>query len=193
MEDRAELSDALRAIYDRNQARGLKKIQIRPSGGDLDILVEASAARFAEHLAGLTKDGAGGCAIMIQVDGKVLMDDSDEAALTVWNAGNGGPHAEARARTALLNLRDSGQLPRNANLIEVWIRYSPCRDRCSFVLDNIEREIKSTHQLVEFKWYFQDLYGKPSKAISQRVVDAYGQRGIFIMQFSEALKAEQIP
>jgi hypothetical protein len=190
METEEDLTQALRGIFSRHEPRGLKKLNIQRVGEGYDILAEASAARFSDHLIGLTKDGAGGCSIMIQIDGNVLMDGDDGIARVIWNAGSGGPHAEARLYANLSAIQ--AKLTRETRLIEIWIRYSPCQDRCAFVLNRIEDAIHQTHQLVQFRWYFEDLWVAPghTREAAQDVVDAYRGRGIFIMRRLEAIEKE---
>jgi hypothetical protein len=186
-----ELMQALRDIYQRNKPKGLKKIGISKDVSDFEIFAEASAREFSGHLVGIGENGAGGCSLLIQIDGRVLTDDG--AARTVWNAGSGGPHAEARARTELLKLADQGVINKATSLIEVWIRYSPCRDRCAFVLDAIEHDIinhANASQLLRFKWYFQEYWG--SRDVADLVIANYRERGIFLMQYDEAVANEEI-
>lgn len=193
-----QLHDALRAIYDRHKARGLKQIRTRPAGDGLDLFVVASPQTFVEHLTGLTRDGAGGCSIVIQIDGQVVFDDTEEGLPdTVWNRGRGGPHAEARARTKLLELVDRRKINRLTAVIEVWIRYSPCADRCAFVLDGIESDVRRGADAVDlrFRWYFQDfwVFRRHTQAVAEAVVQAYQQRGIFLQRFEDALLGLPIP
>jgi hypothetical protein len=192
MESEETLAGGLRDILARHETRGLKKIDIQRKGTEYDILVEASAAKFADHLIGLTKDGAGGCSIMIQIDGRIILDGEDGIARTIWNAGKGGPHAEARLYSNLSIIE--ANLKRETKLIEIWIRYSPCQDRCAFALDRIENTIKQTHPLVQFRWYFEDLWVAPghTREAAEDVVEAYRGRGIFIMRRLEAVEQERL-
>jgi len=185
-----ELMGTLRGIFARHEPRGLKRLFVQRTDAGFDLLAEASAAAFSEHLTGLTRDGAGGCSILMQVDGRVVL-SGEGIGLVVWNAGGGGPHAEARLHSKLPVLRR--HLRRSSDLIEIWIRYSPCNDRCGFVLDAIEREIKRDFQLVRFRWYYEELWqGDQTRAIALEVVRAYRRRGIMIMSRAGALASEEL-
>lgn len=185
-----QLSSALLEIYSRYEPRGLKRAFGKSAGHGIDILAEASAAEFADHIVGFTKDGAGGCSILIQIDGEVIMDG--EIGLVVWNQGYGGAHAEARLLNNIHLLKR--HLKRNSDLIEIWIRYSPCEDECSVVLTRIEEEIHKTHQLVRFKWYYEDLWicRGHTREVALRVLNNYAKGGIVIMSRAEALAEESI-
>ena len=190
----SQLLGALQNIFDRYEQRGLKKMLIRPDGPNFKVLSEASAAEFADYVAVLTERGLGGCSILVQIDGEIVHDDTAEGAVVVWNAGRGGPHAEARVRTRLLELLDEGKINQETDLIEIWIRYSPCHDRCRFILSEIENQIQRHHQLVRFRWYYHQLYvtATHTRAIAEAVVNNYQQQGIFIMEYGDAIAQEEI-
>jgi hypothetical protein len=192
MESPEAITGALREIFARHEPHGLQRLFFRPARNGFDLLAEASAAAFTQHLIGLTTDGAGGCSIVVQVDGRVIRTE-EGIAMVVWNAGRGGPHAEARLHSNLPVLRDS--LAQSSNLIEIWIKYSPCQDRCRFVLGSIEREIRQTHPLVRFRWYYEQLWvhGRQTRQIARAVVrELYDEDGIVILSRAQALAAEEI-
>ena len=192
MESPEELSESLRQIFKRHQPQGLRKISVNRGGKAFQIQVAASAANFAEHLIGLTGDGEGGCSIMVQIDGRVLLDPNDPIAKVFFNAGRGGPHAEARLYSQLDKIISN--LRRETRLIEIWIRYSPCQDRCAFVLERIEDEIHKTHQLVQFRWYFEDLWISSrhghTRQMAEDVVREYNLRGITLIRRADAAEME---
>jgi hypothetical protein len=189
MESSGELMHALREIYKRYQPKGLKKLGVKP-GAEFEIFAEASARAFAEHLIG--ENGAGGCSVLIQIDGRVQLDDG--VAFTLWNAGKGRQHAEARARTALLELADKGAINRATSLVEVFIRFSPCQDRCAVILEKIEEDMRKhrnvSPDLIRFKWYFKEYW--KSRDVADAVIANYQSRGIFLMQIDEAILKEEI-
>lgn len=198
MDTAEELSDALEAIAAKTAPLGLKAIAFEDAADGFAINVEASPAKFAEHMTGLLEDGAGGCSIMIQIDGEVVMDpDNDALAWTVWNAGNGGAHAEHVLQLNLHMLMNELHRRRRKygmpQQLEIWIRYSPCRDECRGVLGSIEGGIKRDFPNIDIRWYFEKLYeGGQSKKTANQVVRQYRKKGIFITSRAAALRRERI-
>jgi len=130
--------------------------------------------------------------IVINVDGEIVWDKEADAPDVVLNAGGGRAHAEARAYTKISELVRQGVINRSTRLVEIWIRWSPCKARCSRVLHHIEEEVYREHQLVQFRWYYHEPYLRgQSAAEAQQVIDEYRRGGIFIMEFAEALANER--
>lgn len=191
MESPEAVMGALREIFTRHEPHGLQRLFFRRASNSIDLFAEASAAAFTQHLIGLTADGAGGCSILIQIDGRVVRGD-EGLALVVRNAGRGGPHAEARLYREVSVVQR--HLTRSSNLIEIWIKYSPCQARCLPVLGSIEREIRQTHPMVRFRWYYEDLwvYRRQTRDIARDVVRELRGDGIVILSRTEALAAQEI-
>ncbi|CAN7806284.1 hypothetical protein LJR267_010707 [Paraburkholderia hospita] len=197
IESPEELTDALKEIAAKHARLGLKAIAIENAADGFTINAEASPATFADHLTGLLEDGAGGCSIMIQIDGEIVMDPDDEIALTVWNEGNGGAHAEHVLQMNLHLLMNKLYMRHKKygmpQLLEIWIRYSPCKDQCRGVLGSIEGSIKRDYPNIGIRWYFETLYeGRQSKRTAMKVVREYRKKGIFIMSRAGAVRREKI-
>jgi hypothetical protein len=191
-ESKAQLMAALRVVFEHQRDKeGLKTINLRRAGERIEIMLGASAEELAEVVYGFDSM-RGRTGIVINVDGDIVWDEEADAPDVVLNAGGGRAHAEARARTKIAELVHKGVINRSTRLVDVWIRWSPCKARCSKVLDHIEEEVHREHQLVQFRWYYHELYlGGQSAAEAQQVIDEYRQRGIFIMEFAQALANER--
>jgi hypothetical protein len=189
---KGQMMASLRTVFAHQESKGLKTIALRRSGDRIDIKVGASAEELAEVVYGFDSM-RGSTGIVINVDGQIVWDVESDAPEVVLNAGGGRAHAEARAHTRIGELMREGVINRETQLVEVWIRWSPCRARCSRVLEHIERQVHSEYQLVEFRWYYHELYlGGQSRAEAEEVIENYRQNGIFITEFAEALANEEI-
>lgn len=196
METPEEVRAALAEILERREPEGLKAIIVESDSDGYSVKVEASAARFARHLTGLLEDGAGGCSIMVQVDGRMVIDPENSIAMTVWNEGNGQAHAEHVLQENLDIVMDAlaeRQKTMPPHLLEIWIRYSPCRRECNRILISIQRSIKREYPNLDIRWYFEKIYeGGQSKRMGWRVIQEYKKEGIFIMSRAAAVRRERM-
>ena len=179
-----KLYNALSPIFNTLKPKGLESLGMPASTG---TPLEAKAAnrnkslRFVEAL---HESGVGGCFAVIIIDGETVLDDTGEPFVT-WNQGRGGLHVEHRLVPILLdNLKEHVHAGDIAQImVEIFIRYSPCVDKCETIQSSVEKRVTQVYQGVRILWRFIKEY--EGKKIAEEAVKRKQEQGILIAKIGK--------
>jgi hypothetical protein len=141
IENPQQLSSQLSMIFSRHEPRGLKKLYVAESGAEFDVVAEASNGTPARRVLGMYKKGVGFCGLIVHINDESVFESGADPV--IWNEGRGGAHAEERLAElfpGLLNNYTAREGKKQPHKVTVWIKYSPCLDRCYTALTALKKE-----------------------------------------------------
>jgi len=184
-----EIGTGLSTIFEKYQPQGLKALYLdEQSDGSMNIVAEASDPTILEVIKSLTDRGYGGCYLSVSINNYLIPGRFHDAHV-IWNAGNGGPHAEdyliSEFPGMIAVFRNDTKSQEPLRRVDVVIRYCPCDDGCATEL----AQFRHDYNIEQINIIFKDLW--VTKAHPEiRALAAFNQLqatpGIAVMTFLNA-------